>query len=135
MSVVTTSPFLTSAMVAGAILLAACSGGSAPDSARPADPPAARAAAPAPDTAAGTRADTGVPDRLRSIIATQLKVSPERVTPNASFKELGADDLSMVELVMAYEREFKVRIADADADRFRQVRDVADYLRAHDALK
>lgn len=44
-------------------------------------------------------------------------------------------DLSMVELVMAYEREFKINIPDADADRFQQVQDVVGYLRKHNVLK
>ncbi|HEX4914101.1 MAG TPA: acyl carrier protein, partial [Vicinamibacterales bacterium] len=71
-----------------------------------------------------------VPPRLRSVIAGTLKIDESRVTPNAAFAtDLGADELSMVELVMAYEREFKVRIADADAARFTRVQDVVSYLR------
>ena len=73
---------------------------------------------------------------LRSTIATTLKIDESRVTPNASFqKDLGADDLSMVELVMAYEREFKVDIRDSDADQFKQVQDVVNYLRKKNALR
>lgn len=73
-----------------------------------------------------------VPPRLRSVIARTLKIDDSRVTPRAAFTtDLGADELSMVELVMAYEREFKVRISDADADRFARVEDVMRYLRQH----
>ena len=77
-----------------------------------------------------------MPARLRAIIAKELKVNENRVTATASFvKDLGADELALVELVMAYEREFKVSISDADADQFRQVRDVVTYLREHGVLK
>lgn len=90
------------------------------------EPPAA--AAPAPSRG-------GVPAKLRSAIAATLKVDESRVTPDAAFADLGADDLSMVELVMAYEREFTVEIPDADADQFRRVQDVIDYLRQRNALE
>ena len=77
-----------------------------------------------------------VPPTLRSTIASTLKVDEGRVIPAATFaKDLGADDLSMVELVMAYERTFKVDIPNADADRFKTVQDVVDYLGKRNALK
>ena len=80
--------------------------------------------------------DPAVPATLRSIIAKQLKVDEKKVTATASFvKDLGADELDLVELVMAYEREFKIQIKDADADQFHQVRDVVAYLRKRGVLK
>ena len=80
--------------------------------------------------------DPRVPERLRSIIAQTLKVEENKVTADASFvKDLGADDLDLVELVMAYDREFKTDIRDADADQFHQVRDVITYLRKRGVLK
>jgi acyl carrier protein len=86
----------------------------------------------APPAQAAPVAGDGVPPRLRTAIASTLKIDESRVTPTASFAtDLGADELSMVELVMAYEREFKVNISDADADRFTRVQDVVNYLRRH----
>lgn len=74
----------------------------------------------------------GVPQRLRSAIASTLKIDESRVTSTASFADdLGADALSVVGLVMAYEREFKVDISNADAERFQRVQDVVTYLRRH----
>ena len=46
-----------------------------------------------------------------------------------------ADELALVELVTAYEREFKISIPNADADKFHQVRDVVAYLKKRGALK
>ena len=90
-----------------------------------------QSSAPAPSNSGGA-----VPPTLRSTIATTLKVDEAKVVPGAAFtKDLGADELGMVELVMAYERVFKVRIPDADADNFKNVQDVADYLRKHNALR
>jgi len=36
---------------------------------------------------------------------------------------------------MAYERVFSIDIHDADADRFKNVQDVIDYLRKHSVLR
>ena len=50
-------------------------------------------------------------EKVKSIIAEQLGVKPEEVTPEASFvDDLGADSLDTVELVMALEEEFGIEI-------------------------
>jgi acyl carrier protein len=80
--------------------------------------------------------DSSVPPVLRSTVATTLKIDESRVVPAAAFaKDLGADELGMVELVMAYERVFEIRIPNADADRFKTVQDVIDYLRKKNVLR
>ena len=77
-----------------------------------------------------------VPPALRTAIASTLKIDETRVVPGALFAtDLGADELAMVELVMAYERTFKIDIPNADADRFKKVQDVIDYLRKRQALR
>ena len=108
-------------------LLIGCGSGNQAQPAGEASPSAG--AAPA---AAAPAVRDEVPQRLRTVIASTLKIDENRVTPNAAFAtDLGADELIMVVLIMAYEREFKVRIADADADRFTRVQDVVSYLRQH----
>ena len=65
-------------------------------------------------------ADVG--EKIRSIIAEQLGVKPEEVTPQASFiEDLGADSLDTVELVMALEEEFGIEIPDEDAEKMATV--------------
>lgn len=64
------------------------------------------------------------------------RVRRRRVIPGASFTaDLGADELALVELVMVYERVFRVSIPDADADRFTRVQDVIAYLQRRDVLR
>jgi acyl carrier protein len=59
-----------------------------------------------------------VQDKVKSIIAEQLGVKPEEVTPEASFvDDLGADSLDTVELVMALEEEFGIEIDDLEVDK------------------
>ena len=71
-------------------------------------------------------------DRLKKIIAKELSVSEEEVTPEASFiEDLNADSLDLVELIMALEEEFGVKISDEEADKIKTVKDAMDYLQEH----
>ena len=73
-----------------------------------------------------------VQDKVKSIIAEQLGVKPEEVTPEASFVEdLGADSLDTVELVMALEEEFDIEIPDEDAEKIQSVNDAIEYITEH----
>ena len=72
---------------------------------------------------------TSAEERLKKIIAKELSVSEEEVTPDASFiEDLNADSLDLVELIMAIEEEFNVKISDEEADKIKTVRDAMDYL-------
>ena len=71
-------------------------------------------------------------ERLIEIIAKQLGVDEDNVTPDASFMEdLGADSLDTVELVMALEEEFDIEIPDSDAEKIQTVQDALSYLDEH----
>ena len=71
-------------------------------------------------------------ERLTEIIAKQLGVEEDNVTPDASFMEdLGADSLDTVELVMALEEEFDIEIPDSDAEKIQTVQDALSYLDEH----
>ena len=70
-----------------------------------------------------------VEDKIKGIIAEQLGVKPEEVTPEASFiDDLGADSLDTVELIMALEEEFGIEIPDEDAEKMRTVGDAIKYV-------
>ena len=54
-----------------------------------------------------------VQERVIDIVAEQLGVDKEKVTPETSFvNDLGADSLDTVELVMELEEEFDINIPD-----------------------
>ncbi len=77
-----------------------------------------------------------VEDKVKSIIAEQLGVKPEEVTPGASFiDDLGADSLDTVELVMAFEEEFGIEIPDEDAEKITSVGDAVKYIEEKAANK
>jgi len=68
-------------------------------------------------------------EKVRSIIAEQLGVKLEEVTPQASFiDDLGADSLDTVELVMALEEEFGIEIPDEEAEKMVTVGDAMKYI-------
>ncbi len=70
-----------------------------------------------------------VPDKVKNIIAEQLGVKPEEVTPEAKFiDDLGADSLDTVELVMALEEEFGIEIPDEEAEKLVTVGDAVKYI-------
>jgi len=72
-----------------------------------------------------------VADKVKEIIVEQLGVTPEQVTPEASFiEDLGADSLDTVELVMALEEEFDVQIPDEEAEKITTVQQAVDYIKA-----
>lgn len=71
--------------------------------------------------------------RVKEIIVNQLNVNEEQITAEASFlDDLGADSLDTVELIMAFEEEFKDEIngeiPESDAEKLQTVGDVIKYI-------
>ncbi len=71
--------------------------------------------------------------RVKAIIVNQLNVNEEQITPEASFiDDLGADSLDTVELIMAFEEEFKDEIdgeiPESDAENLTTVGKVIEYI-------
>lgn len=70
-----------------------------------------------------------IEEQIKGIIAKQLRVSPVKVTLDASIKDdLGADSLDATELIIAIESAFRVSIPDDEAMRFLTVKDVVRYI-------
>jgi acyl carrier protein len=67
--------------------------------------------------------------KVKDIIAKQLGVDLDKVTPESSFiDDLGADSLDTVELVMAFEEAFNIEIPDEDAEKILKVQDAVKYI-------
>ena len=68
-------------------------------------------------------------EKVKKIIVDQLGIEEETITEKSSFiDDLGADSLDIVELIMAFEEEFDIEIADEDAEKIKVVADVIHYL-------
>jgi len=73
-----------------------------------------------------------IKERVKQIVVKQLSVDESKVVPEAKFiDDLGADSLDTVELVMAFEEEFKIDIPDSDAEGIRAVGDAIKYIEQH----
>lgn len=70
-----------------------------------------------------------VQERVIDIVAEQLGVDKEKVTPETSFvNDLGADSLDTVELVMELEEEFDITIPDDAAEKIQTVGQAVQYI-------
>jgi len=71
-----------------------------------------------------------IEQRIKEIIADQLGETVENITPEKDFvKDLGADSLDVVELIMALEEEFGIEIPEEDAEKIKTVGDVIEYIK------
>ncbi len=67
--------------------------------------------------------------KVKEIIVEELGVEESEVTTEASFiEDLGADSLDTVELIMKFEEEFDIDIADEDAEKLTTVGKAVEYL-------
>jgi len=72
---------------------------------------------------------SAVEEKVRTIVAEQLGVGQDEVTPDASFiEDLGADSLAIVELVLAFEEQFEIDIPDEDTEKIGTVGDAISLL-------
>ena len=70
-------------------------------------------------------------DKVREIIAEQLDVDTEEITLDTSLtKDLEADSLDAVEIIMALEDEYNIEIPDEVAEEFKTVGDIVKYIEA-----
>jgi acyl carrier protein len=71
-------------------------------------------------------------DRVKQIVVDVLSVDEARVVPEASFrKDLEADSLDLVELIMQFEEAFGGEISDEDAQKIETVGQAVTYIETH----
>jgi acyl carrier protein len=69
-------------------------------------------------------------ERIKGLVVDLLGVDPDKVTPEARFREdLEADSLDLVELIMAIEEEFDGTISDEEAQQIKTVGQAVDYVK------
>ena len=68
-------------------------------------------------------------EKIRDIIVEQLSVEESMVTMDTNMmKDLEADSLDAVEIIMAIEEEFDIEIPDEEAEKFQLVGDLVKYV-------
>ena len=73
-----------------------------------------------------------VETKVRKVIAEKIPdVDIDDIVPEASLiEDLGADSLTIVELVMSMEEVFEIEIDDEDAENLVTVQDAIDFIKA-----
>jgi acyl carrier protein len=67
--------------------------------------------------------------KVKTVVAEKLNVGEDQVTTDAKFVEdLGADSLDQVELIMALEDEFELKIPEEEAEKLGTVGAAVDYI-------
>ena len=65
-------------------------------------------------------------EKVRDLIAKQLNRPVEEVTEDKEIvKDLGADSLDVVEMLMSFEEEFNITVPEEDAVNIKTVGDIA----------
>ena len=68
-------------------------------------------------------------EKVQAILAKQLRLDPDRITPESLIKkDLGADSLDILQLLMRIEDEYGLVIPDEALAKFETVGDVVSYL-------
>ena len=66
--------------------------------------------------------------KVKEIIAENLQDTSE-ISPDSKFVEdLGADSLTLVELIMALEEGFDIQVPDEDAEKLTSIQEVVKYI-------
>lgn len=69
-------------------------------------------------------------ETVRGIIASQLNIDEERIELDTNLmKDLEADSIDAVEIIMAIEEEYDLEIPDEEAEKFQKVVDIVDYIK------
>ena len=68
-------------------------------------------------------------DKIKELIAEELGIEEDVINMESSLSEdLGADSLDAVELVMAIEDEFEIKVSDEVAQKFQTVQQIVDFI-------
>lgn len=68
-------------------------------------------------------------EKVKDVISDQIGIAAHEIQPGASLiEDLDADSLDLVEFAMALEDEFEIELPDEDAENFKTVQDIADYI-------
>ena len=67
-------------------------------------------------------------NKVVDIIVEKIGIDKEIVKPAATFQDLGADSLDVVEIIMKLEEQFGLEIKDEDAEKMQTVDDVVVYI-------
>ena len=68
-------------------------------------------------------------DQVKELVVNQTGVSADELNLDTSLmNDIDADSLDAVEIIMAIEEEFEIKIPDEEAEKFLTIRDIVEFL-------
>ena len=68
-------------------------------------------------------------EQVKDMLVEKLGVSPDQVTLESEIiKDLGADSLDVVEMLLSLEENFNVTVTDEQTDNIKTVKDIVDII-------
>jgi len=69
-------------------------------------------------------------EKVKAIIKDKLGVEDDKIVDDAKYvDDLGADSLSLVDIAMAFEDDFEMKIPDEDIEKITSVKDTIKYIK------
>ncbi|MEA3312759.1 MAG: acyl carrier protein [Caldisericota bacterium] len=71
-------------------------------------------------------------EKVKAIIKDKLGVEDGKIVDDAKYvDDLGADSLTLVDIAMAFEDDFGMKIPDEDIEKITSVKDTIQYIKDH----
>lgn len=67
-------------------------------------------------------------EEIREVICEQLEVTPDEVTLETTFEELGADSLDLFQVVIEIEEKYNIQLDEAE--KIKSVKDAVEFVEA-----
>jgi acyl carrier protein len=70
-------------------------------------------------------------NKVITIISEKLNLPAQNITETSTFKDLGADSLDVVEIIMSFEESFGIEIKDEDAEKIKSIGEAVSLIQAY----
>jgi acyl carrier protein len=68
-------------------------------------------------------------EKVRNMLVYKLGVAEDKITPDSEIiKDLGADSLDLVEMLLSLEENFGVTVSDEQTETIKTVKDIVDII-------
>ncbi|KAF5061367.1 acyl carrier protein [Anaerotignum sp.] len=66
---------------------------------------------------------------VMNVIAEQMNIAPETLTPDTVFADLGADSLDLFQIISALEEAFDMEFESDEAEKIKSIGDAIAYIK------
>lgn len=66
--------------------------------------------------------------RIANIISSHTEIVPDKIYPELTLAELGADSLQTLEIIIGLEEEFECEITESQFEKMKSVQDIINFM-------